>query len=333
MNKLYIKIICIFMLTCGSASAQDHPEAPMRGSTDSVLTEKQARYKFRAEQRETLKQNSENAISESFQTEYKKVGSPKIAILWNTKFSDQLREWEGNERLQANRSVALKGVDNRKATVNEKNVDSNEKNIKIEFDRNPDSYARDFNGNYEEASSVIRQTRRWKNSRPSLTDEKADFEFGAGFTGIFLRNKVTVIDRDTIMRLTDLDLNSRAPDAQIIETAALQNHADYLAEILMTPDSQAPVGMSFLVTIKEISSGKIISMLTSDGNTKEAEEDFNDNWVVDESGYRWREDHPPEQKWVINTDGYKPIDLKHSPSLTGQQLAIEVMSELTMAWK
>lgn len=333
MNSLYINTLCILTFICSSVVAQDHPAAPKREGAGSVLTEKQARYKFKADQRETLKKNSVTAVSKSFQAEYKKAGSPKIAIFWNTKFSDQLREWQEDERVISNRSGSIEGIDDRKAIAPENDIDANEKNINIKFDGAPDSYSRNFKGNYQESASLIKQTRRWKASRAGLSDEKADFEFGAGFTSIFLRNKVKVIDKDTIMRLTDLDSQGRDSDYQITEAAALKGYADYLAEILMTPDSEAPVGMSFLVTIKEISSGNIIAMLTSDGDPRMTEEAFNEHWIVDGAGYQWREDRPPEQKWVIKGNGYQPVDLEYSPSLIGQQLAIEVISELSMVWE
>lgn len=141
-----------------------------------------------------------------------------------------------------------------------------------------------------------------------------------------------MLDRSMILRLTDNKTTKKGVDYQLNETSALEGYADYLAEILMTPDEYAPIGMSFLVTIKDVSTGAIVAMLSSDGELKDLKDLFNDNWYVDNSGYNWVDGRPPEQKWVIDSDGYKVIDLEPSPKLVGQQLAIELISELNSIW-
>lgn len=337
MNILNIPLFCIGLILSGQGFSQDHQSSPLRESGSSALNEKQARYKFRSEQNETYKQNLKNAVSEVFISKYKNLNSPKIAIFWNVKFGDQLREWDSSERDIITNSGSASVTGQRLArnididrNINE--VKSDSKDININFDNQPSSFDEEYQVDYENSITRKKEIKRWKSSRAGLSDEKADFEFVSGFTSVFLRNKVGVLDRSMILRLTDNKTTKKGVDYQLNETSALEGYADYLAEILMTPDEYAPIGMSFLVTIKDVSTGAIVAMLSSDGELKDLKDLFNDNWYVDNSGYNWVDGRPPEQKWVIDSDGYKVIDLEPSPKLVGQQLAIELISELNSIW-
>ena len=337
MKFFYITLISISLNLSGQAYAQDHQSSPLRESDSSALNEKQARYKFRSEQSEIYKKNLKNAVSQVFIDKYKNLNSPKIAIFWNVKFDDQLREWDSAERDIVTKSGSASATGQRLAKnagidTNKNEPISDSMDININFDNEPSSFDEEYQVDYE--SSIIRkkEIKRWKSSRGGLSDEKADFEFISGFTSILLRNKVSILDRSMILRLTDNKTMKKGVDYQLNETSALEGYADYLAEILMTPDEYAPIGMSFLITIKDVSTGAIVAMLSSDGELKDLKDLFNDNWYVDNSGYNWVDGRPPEQKWVIGPDGYKVIDLEPSPKIVGQQLAIELISELNSIW-
>ena len=141
MNILNIPLFCIGLILSGQGFSQDHQSSPLRESGSSALNEKQARYKFRSEQNKTYKQNLKNAVSEVFIDKYKNLDSPKIAIFWNVKFDDQLREWDSSERdiVTSSGSALVTGerlAKNGEIDRNINDLSSDSKDININFDIN-----------------------------------------------------------------------------------------------------------------------------------------------------------------------------------------------------
>lgn len=243
-----------------------------------------------------------SVIGTEFSIAYERAGTPKIAIFWNRKFNDQLSEWDAIFRRSITGEQAVKAQD------------------KFEPQGGDDpAYERNVVGGQKIVAAEYIEKKAPKQRRSGM-NEANSFEFSSGYVEPFLMKKVAIIDRQAIMRLVQRD-NSREAgtelisDFQKIETDALIGYADYLAEILLTPDSSADAGWSFMVTVKAVSNGQVIAMFKSDGNNPM--------------------DPNAKAKWVAAAEGFRKVTPQReigTPSDVGRQLAYETMQKLSAIW-
>ena len=130
-----------------------------------------------------------------------------------------------------------------------------------------------------------------------------------------------IIDREAIIRFVQRDKAKEAgaemiSDYQKIEADALIDYADYLAEVVLTPDSAADTGWSFMVSVKSVNDGRVIAMFKSQA-MKPNKKDAKESWVATSGGY---------EKQITP-------DSLTSPMESGEQLAYEMMSELIKIWR
>ena len=230
-------------------------------------------------------------ILSDFVVAYRKQNEPKLAVFWNRVFSDRLSQWIASERLIVTEKLSGK------AEVLER--------------REPRSLEFEASG----ASAGYRQVSAPEARRPGL-GSLADAEFEGGVHEPLLDAGVVLIDRATIMRLTEANMGRRAgadrvPDAQAVETEALKGYADYIAEITMLPDAEAPYDKAFRVVVKQVTSGRVVANFVTRGE----EPSTSSGWRAGPQGYV-REAETP-----LGTGD------------VGRKLAYDMMSALQRAWR
>ena len=152
-----------------------------------------------------------------------------------------------------------------------------------------------------------------------------------------------MIDRAAIMRLTqtaehkkDKTMERRiTPDSQYAEVSALTNYADVFAEILYTSSKNSETGIRFQVQIKEVRSGRILTMVRSTGALKDPNDpksrNRNNKYVDDDD----EEEDENAFKYVPGKDGFKRVRRKKrtlTPDELGHNLAVDTMMALNRIW-
>lgn len=230
-------------------------------------------------------------ILSDFAAAYRKQNEPKLAVFWNRVFSDRLSQWIAGERLIATDKLDLQ------AEVSE---GGESRSLEIEAGS---------------ASAGYLQISAPEARRPGL-GALADAEFEGGVIEPLLEAGVVVIDRATIMRLTEANTrrregSGRVPDAQAVETEALKGYADYIAEIAMLADAEAPYDTAFRVVVKHVMSGRIVANFVTRGE----ESGTADGWRAGPQGYIREADSP------LGTGD------------VGRKLAYDMMSALERVWR
>jgi len=157
--------------------------------------------------------------------------------------------------------------------------------------------------------------------------EVESFEFSAGYMQPFLETSTKIIDREAIMRLTAHGASNDdnywykrygyrpTLDYQKVETKALVGYAQYFTEIIFASGKNTDVDVSFMVTVKEVSTGRVVAMFKSDGRPP-IKKNLPQRWVAKNSGY---ELGMPSNELVL-------------PKEVGKQLAYETMEALVKVW-
>ena len=235
-----------------------------------------------------------NRIKADFSHAYVGAGRPRLAIFWNRKLDDQLSQWYTGSRR----------IDTRGGWWGGKGFTATQQRIDIEdrFDGRP---------------------------QPSEVDA---FDFGAGFTRTLLNSGVDIVDRDMIMRLTHSDAKEAADtiivaDYQQVEIDALIGYADLFAEVLFAPAQSGDENINFLINIKEVNSGRVVTMFRSDSNLEEAAYKY--EWVGTAQGYR--KIKVPDESAInaYDADGIRG----GSPEHVGWNVAVQTMEALTRYWR
>jgi len=234
-------------------------------------------------------------LKSDFRRAYSRVGKPKLAIFWNRKLDDQLSQWYTGSRNVDTREGGWNG--GKGFTASQKRID-----VENRFDDRPQP------------------------------DELMSFEFGSGFTRTLLSSGVDIVDRDAIMRLTHSKAKEAADsvvvaDYQQIEIDALAGYADYLAEVLYAPSASDDAPLTFMISIKEVKTGRVVSMFRS--HNAMAEQNFTYKWVGTEDGYHRRRVLNPTARNAYDADGMRP----GTPEHIGWSVAIQTMGELTKHWR
>lgn len=186
----------------------------------------------------------------SFRDAYAKAGSPRIVVFWNRTFSDEL----GDVRIKQD-TISVKGGSD--STTMEDTSSGPGGSSKLTERKS--SYGRDTT--FRSGEYVANREQRVG------PNEKAIWIVEAEFTNQLARAGVSLVDRAAIMRTTHLGQGAaRGNDSRLIETAALEGKADLLMEVLLTPDSSAPSGWLYRITVKSVKTGAQLVNLVTQGN-------------------------------------------------------------------
>jgi len=177
--------------------------------------------------------------TDRFEASYKAAGRPRIAILFNRRLSDEVREWRSEARI-------VKTGDGGVTTTRETAFGRESETVKG-------------------PSSVSVQTGMEMNGQHSYPGESYAWGFEDGFIQPFLRAGTVLIDRATIMRLASRSISQgNAPiEVKKVEMDALVNNADIFIEILISRYPSAMYGYEFKASAKEVRTGRILASSTS----------------------------------------------------------------------
>lgn len=275
----------VLTMMCNTTMAQDHDASKMLVTKKSPQRIAQAREKLASE----------------FSHAYKQEGEPKVAIFWNKKFDDQLSQWSATTRMSKTGETSTATKD------------------KFEPNSANEGYVRNTSGGSRIVEAQYNEVKVEAKNREGF-GELNDFSFSGGFVQSMLESGVYIIDRDAIMRLMQRDSAKSSgaemiSDAKKIETDALLGYADLLAEIVFSKEfsPSSPMNREFLVTVKEISTGRLITMFRSSAMPSNI-----NKFEASQSGY--------DSVNVNLKDG------NFRPELAGEQLAYELMEKLIKVW-
>jgi hypothetical protein len=311
MNKQSLIITLFFV--CAGAFGQDHEPMPLMIPPDNTS-------------RDAVPAPDRRATIAAFNAAYLRAGEPSIAIFWNRAFDDQLSQWEADYRRSITGEASARGneIFEQQGGEGGKN-DSLGSAVQSLSTIQPSgealgSYEKNVSGGSRILASEYHESRR-QQGRVGLS-EATEFEFSSGFLRPFLENQVKVLDRQAIMRLVERDSAKEAgsemiADYQKIETDALVGYADYVGEILFSPDSTSDLGMNFLISVKEVGTGRVVAKFRSSSKVPQNKRVKVPRYVATSNGFAIAE---------------QPISAI-PPLHMGEQLAHETMQALTRVWK
>lgn len=234
----------------------------------------------------------EGAVGAAFAAAYEAEGRPRLAVFWNRAFSDRLSQWTALTRVVSS--------DRRRVTGTLFDMENNAL----------------IQGNDTVQGEVLTP----ESERAGFSTERANLAFESAYVTPLQNNGARIIDRATVMRLTQSEMRNDEgltyrPDAQLVETDALINYTDLIAEILMVRDAEAVLGAAFRVAVKDVRTGELVLSFVSRGEAPEPEE------------------KPVE--WVATGEGFQPkAESRETPEPedVAHRLAFETMERLGRRW-
>lgn len=242
-----------------------------------------------------------------FAAAYVAAGSPRVAILYNQTFSNQIQSW----------TMESKSVFQEFSGVN---VEASAASVTA----TDTSYGGGITASQGSASVTGAKAHRSESyseyagagGRAGFSSEFAQWTFEEGFAKPFLAAGVKVIDPSLIMQTTGRNEGAATEKQHIsdvnLNVDAIKQHADWLVEVLMVPDGRSATGYLFRATVKRLSDGQLLgSALTSLDEFKHAREKT--KVVATEGGYRF-----------VPDDSGKPTLDEYA-----QSVAIRLLTDLT----
>lgn len=234
-----------------------------------------------------------NILKKNFKLAHNRAGRPKLAVFWNRQLDDQLSQWYTASRNISTHDNWYKG---KGFTASQTRLD-----VETRFDDRPQP------------------------------NELAGFEFDSGFTRTLLSSGVDIVDRASIMRLTHSKEKEAADkivvaDYQQIEIDALKDYADIVAEVLYAQENNKTGVPIFLITIKKVSDGRIITKFRS--RPTQFEQQYEEKWVTTENGYEKQRVPIVDEEAPYLADGIEKGSLEY----LGWSVALQTMDALTDYW-
>jgi hypothetical protein len=147
--------------------------------------------------------------------------------------------------------------------------------------------------------------------RPDFA-EPSKWAFEAAFAQAFAEAEVDFIDRSMAIRATDhASAKKDAADQARSEMAGVAGKADLLMEVLATRDPRSPVGTAFKVTVKQISTGRVLANVVTLALPPE----------------------PTTSRYAATKHGFVPVMQPVTVDQVGRRLAIETMVGLLGSWR
>jgi len=242
-----------------------------------------------------------------FAAAYAAAGSPRVVILYNQTFSNQIQSWTMESK---NVFQEFSGV----------NVEASGASVTAVDSTNGGGISATQSSGSVTGAKVDRAESfseyRGSNGRRGFSSEYAQWTFEEGFSKPFLAAGVKVVDSSLVMQTTGRN-EAAATDKQHISDVnlnvdAIKQHADWLVEVLMVPDGRSGAGYVFRATIKRLADGQVLgSAMTSLDEFKRARDKT--KVVATDGGYRF-----------VPDDSAKPTLDEYA-----QSVAIRLLSDLT----
>lgn len=233
-------------------------------------------------------------VSNVFRAAYASRSSPRVVLLWNRAFSDEVASsYEDRTRITS------------------RNL---EKESELEEQSASDlgtSKLRERNQLDKSVVDIVSGAKRVETKRPALA-ERSDWRIEQAFRRMLVDNGMNFGDRSILMRMMAVRNGVGAlPNVQEVEAKALSEKANLILEVLQTEDSTAPMGLSFRIDVKDMQSGSILANIISTGRPMPR---ARGGFVATNRGFQ--------------RPGPPPLTLE----TLGEQLAIETMAALADHW-
>lgn len=182
------------------------------------------------------KKHDDRPLIDDFISRYKGKGSPRIALFWNREQTDVLVR----QREKVSRTTQRLNATGTEDTAS----DYDSTHTLLEAD------------GLKETVTTQTETENDDNHRSGL-NEKGDVILRSTFRDVLSSAGVRFVDRAMMVRTTAAA--NQSSDAQISETKGLVGKADWLMELLLVKDNDAPLGYGFRVTVKSIKNSTVIT--------------------------------------------------------------------------
>lgn len=226
-----------------------------------------------------------NAVVRRFGAAYAAQESPRVIVYFNRELSADVREWVSAER------VAVE-------------AESRERRSGPEGDSSTDRRG---------GAAISRQYATPDGGRVG-PGELWMWEFEQAVSDMLLDARVTLVDRALAMRRQGAGADAvigNPGSARALEMEALASHADLLVEVWVARSADSPVGYEFRAQVKEIATGRLVTMVTT--------------W-----GEGLATDAP--RQVVASSSGYQFVDEVPTVADAAQALGVELMESLTRRW-
>lgn len=226
----------------------------------------------------------EGAVGAAFRSAYEAEGAPRLAVFWNRAFSDRLSQWTALTRVVTSEQGRITGT---------------------LFDMDNNAL---IQGNNTAQAEVLNP----ETSRAGFDTERANMAFESAYVTPLQSHGARIIDRATVMRLTQSEMRNDEgltyrPDAQLVETDALINYTDLIAEILMVRDPEAVLGAAFRVQVKDVRTGELVTSFLSRGEAPKTG-GAPKEWVATDSGFQPRAEKAPTPEDVARRLSYETME-------------------------
>lgn len=226
-------------------------------------------------------------VMSQFARAYADAGSPRVAILYNQTFANQITSWtmEAKDVFQEVTGVGVTAQSSRIGAVDSTHGAA----IAAQSSQASASGARVTRS---ESFTEFQSSRE----RAGFSSEYVQWLFEDGFSKPFLATGVHVVDSTLVMQAATRRENSEASRQRIADVnanlEAVKQHADWLVEVLMVPDGRAVNGYLFRASVKRLEDGRVLAtaMSTLDDfraareRTKVVATDRGYQFVPDDSG-------------------------------------------------
>ena len=248
----------------------------------------------------------QGATVANFSNAYARNGRPRLALYWNKQLSEALSDWYSDVRV-------------------------------VNSSQNNSSMSGDFNLNQSgNSQNTLEVQRRTQDSRRGAVTESFEWEFQEAFLAPFLEAGATIVDRGAMMRFAAADQPSSGE--KTIEVRGLQGKADYLLEVLVSPNWQSSTGYELRTRILDVKTGAIVAMVNSK-NLKEWNPEKQIQ-ATDKGFVNPNDDDDDESFGPQGEDKYRAtgtgFERKRKPpklSKIAQNLAYNTMNGLMRQWK
>lgn len=243
---------------------------------------------------------------DGFADSYARNGKPRLALYWNQQLSEALSDWYSETRV----------------------VNSSQDNSTM---------SGDFTLNQSSNSqNTLEIQRRAHDSRRGTLNESFEWEFQEAFLAPFLEAGATVVDRGAMMRFTAAD-NASASD-KTVEVRGLQGKADYVLEVLVSPNWKSSTGYELRTRILDVKTGAIVAMVNSKNlrewnPEKETTVGPNGFSVPDEDDDDENFGPKGEDKYRATATGFERKRKPPKLSKIARNLAYNTMDGLMRQWK
>ena len=210
------------------------------------------------EQQAASAEPTSGIVIREFGTAYSKQKNPKIAVFLNRELSADIQEWHTPARLvvEGKMKVDRTGV----SAVHDKQTVGNVAQRDVAQVAGGETTVKGKDGKFYEQVKLpddrLAPPEAWM------------WQFEESFLAPFLDAKTVLLDRATVMRLAASDADAgkgkgKELNPKQIEIEALKGKADLFMEILVHRNPLSPVGYEFKVSVKEVSTGRLLSTVSS----------------------------------------------------------------------